>query len=250
MILYKRDEGFTLVELMLAMAFVGMLLVAIAVTSMNIVTTYTKGLTVREVNQVGRTISEDIQRTIATSIPFNVEPKTGQPTDPIDSRYVENRALDGEVYGGRLCTGAYTYVWNYGKVQELADPGGSGREPAPNKYIDSDEVIRLVKVNDIGGVLCANMSQGVDSAQAEDLLLAGDRNLAVQQLTVRSDSRDEASGQALYSITLVIGTNDQEQVNAANATCRPPNEGSGFEEFCAINQFNIIARAGNRSGSL
>lgn len=242
MIQRKRNHGFTLVEMMLAMAFVGILLVAIAMTTIHIMTTYTKGVTVREVNQSGRTIVEDMQRTIATSTPFLISPaKTGIPTDEADVRYV---VQDG---GGRLCTGAYTYAWNYGNTAELS---GATATPVYNVYSDSDDEIRLVKVSDAGGLLCADMTRDIERGQAKDFLVAGDRNLAVQELMVSPGVADEASGQALYAINLVIGTNDQDQIDASNGTCLPPSEGSGFEEFCAINQFNIIARAGNRSGSL
>lgn len=242
MIHHKQTVGFTLVELMLAMAFVGALLLAIAVTTMQIMGTYTKGLTVREVNQVGRTITEDIQRTIASSTPFEVSPaKTGAASDPVDSRYVTRPG------GGRFCTGAYTYAWNYGKTKELS---GATSTSVYNTYDDSDDEIRLVKVSDAGGALCVDAGMQITKAQTKELLSAGDRNLAVQQLTIWSGTRDDASGQALYAVNLTLGTNDQQQLNADNTACLPPSQGSGSEDFCAINQFNIIARAGNRSGSL
>lgn len=242
MIQKYRNSGFTLVELMLAMAFVGMLLVAIATTALHIMNTYTKGLTVREVNQAGRTISEDIQRTIATSVPFKVDPaQTGQPSDELDSRYV---IRDG---GGRLCTGSYTYAWNYGFTQQL---GGGTATNVYNVYADNTEQIRLAKVSDAGGALCTDPGASIEYAKAKELLAAGDRNLAVQKMVVTSSTRDDASAQAIYALDLTISTNDQTQLNPSSTACLPPSEGSGNEDFCAINQFNIIARAGNRSGSL
>lgn len=237
-------KGFTLIELMLAMSFVGILLVAIAMTSMQIMSIYNKGITIREVNQVGRAISEDMQRTIAASTPFEVAPKTGDESDPDDSRYVVQEG------GGRLCTGAITYAWNYGNTKELS--GDEGRPSVYNTYQGGGDVIRLVRVNDPGGLLCIDMTEQIPREHATELLLEGDRNLAIQKLSVSAESagRDDASGQALYAIDLVLGTNDQEQINASTITCLPPDEGSGSEEFCAINQFSIIARAGNRAGSL
>lgn len=239
---HRVQKGFTLVELMLAMAFVGVLLVAIAVTAMHMMHTYTKGLTIREVNQAGRTITEDIHRSIATSTPFKVNPaKTGASSDDINSKYVTRPG------GGRLCTGAHTYAWNYGGTRELS---GATATNVYNIYDDGDDIIRLVKVSDAGGALCLDTEQEIPRAQAKELLSAGDRNLAVHRLTVRSDTEDAASGQAMYSVDLVLGTNDHTQLTAGSTKCLPPNEGSGNEDFCAINQFNIIARAGNRSGSL
>lgn len=238
-----KKTGFTIIELMLAMAFVGALLLTIALTSMQVMGIYARGLTIREVNQAGRTITEDIQRTIAASSPFSVVPKTGAINDPADSKYVTRSG------GGRLCTGAHTYAWNYGRSRELADPSDTSRVSAHNRYTNG-EVIRFVKVSDAGGRLCTDPTQQIEAGDARELLSSGDRNLAVQQLTVVEGTRHDASGQALYAITLVIGTNDQAQLDSSNTTCLPPSEGEGGENFCAINQFTIIARAGNRSGSL
>lgn len=248
-------RGFTLIEMMLSMSFIGMLLIAIAATSMQVMSVYTKGMTIREVNQAGRLISEDMERMIATVPPFKVIPaKTGDASDPpeaADSKYVTR---DG---GGRLCTGNYTYAWNYGKTKELS---GDGSLPnAYNKYTDSTDVVRFVKVRDSGATLCADTNKQIAHAAATELLISssvadpskvGDRNLVIQQLIIGEGSRHSVSGQALYSISLILGTNDQTQLNATATNCLPPSQGSGNENFCAINQFEIVARAGNRAGSL
>lgn len=247
----KQAAGFTLIELMLAMAFVGALLVAIAVTTMQIIGTYTKGLTVREVNQAGRTITEDIQRTIAMTAPFKVAPiKTGAASDAADSQYVRRPG------GGRLCTGSYTYAWNYGLTKEL---GGTSSTTAYNLYDGGSEVIRLVKVGDTGGTLCVDPSQRIPRTRAKELLPAGDRNLAVQEFTIKQGASDEVSNQAIYAIALTLGTNNTSDfmvLNPSNTECLTPKtsteggQASDNNNFCAINEFNIIARAGNRSGSL
>jgi hypothetical protein len=236
MIRGKQAAGFTLIELMLSMAFVAMLLVAIAGTTTEIMHIYTKGLTIREVNQVGRTISDDMQRTIATTAPFKVAP-----ANQSDSKYITKAG------GGRLCTGAYTYAWNYGKTKELS--GNSSQPSAYNRYKSSRGTIRLVKVSDAGGLLCANPSAAVPDDQAKELLVAGDRDVAVQRFSVIAGSRDDASGQALYAVSFTLGTNDQTQLNATGTACLPPSAGSGSEDFCSVNQFDIVVRAGNRPGS-
>lgn len=238
----KQTAGFTLIELMLAMAFVAGLLLVIAGTTIQMMGTYAKGLTIREVNQAGRSISDDIQRTIATSTPFTIEPaKTGGTSDDSDSMYVRRPG------GGRLCTGAYTYAWNYGNTQQLS---GATATQAYNTFTDDDTVIRLVKVADAGGVLCINPSQMIQRGISKELLSGGDSNLAIQSFSINLGAQDEASGQALYALQLILGTNDQSQLNATSTTCLPPTQGTGAENFCAINQFDIVARAGNRSGSL
>lgn len=241
---HRNAVGFTLIELMLSMAFIGALLVVIAMTTIHIMGTYTKGLTVREVNQAGRTISEDIQRTIAASTPFRVSGGAG-------SQYI---VRDG---GGRLCTGAYTYAWNYGNTIEFE---GNSSNHIYNSYTDADgdELIRLVKVSDAGGTLCLDPERQIVKSQAKELLSAGDRNLAVQApLTVSSSARNDTSGQAIYAISFILATNNREDwtiLEPLNTSCTAPKqmdaENGGNENFCAINQFDIIARAGNRAGSL
>lgn len=235
-------KGFTLVELMLAMAFIGGLLIIIAMTTIQIMGTYARGLTIREVNQAGRTISEDIQSVVTSAAPFVIDPiKEGETSDTSDSMYVQRQG------GGRLCTGSYTYAWNYGNTEDL---GAETTIQAHNTYSDSEDVIRFVKVEDTGSMLCVNPSQQIQREHAKELLPAGDSNLAVQGFTITVGSWDDISGQALYAIKLILGTNDQAQLDATSLTCLPPIEGEGRENFCAINQFDIVVRAGNRSGSL
>lgn len=91
-----NKRGFTLIELMLAMTFVSALLLAIAMTVIQISNVYTRGLTLKEVNQAGRTISTELKRGISQSAPFAVP----------GPKYVV------QPWGGRLCVGQYSYIWN------------------------------------------------------------------------------------------------------------------------------------------
>lgn len=224
---HANQKGFTLIELMLSMTFIAVLLVAIALTTIQISTIYTKGITLREVNQVGRTVSEELQRNIASSAPFALE-----------SRYIER---DG---GGRLCLGKYSYAWNYGK----AIRGGAGAPIVVNKYTDNSAV-NFVKVSDPGASLCSDedMELKIQKDKAGDLLSSGDRDLVIHDFTIAETKRDDQIGQALYAISMRIGTNDREQLTTNDTSCRPPSEGVGNEAYCAVNQLDIIARAGNES---
>ena len=60
-------------------------------------------------------------------------------------------------------------------------------------------------------------------------------------------SSDVDIGQALYAVTMTIGTNDQQQLVTNDTSCKPPAQGVGNEDYCAVNQFDIVARAGNKS---
>lgn len=231
------NKGFTLIELMLAMTFISVLLVAIAMTTIQISNIYNRGITLREVNQAGRALSVDLQRSIASSTPFDVTPKVDNSPATAASKYVVRGG------GGRLCLGSYTYAWNYGS----ALVGGQGAPAVYNKFTDGQSV-RFVKVADPSGVLCANPETNIQRGDATDLISSGDRDLALHRFTVAKTAEDANIGQALYAISMTIGTNDRAQLTTNDASCRPPAEEVGAEDYCSVNQFDIVARAGNRSG--
>jgi hypothetical protein len=228
----RDNKGFTLIELMLAMTFIAVLLIAIAMTTIQISVIYTKGITLREVDQAGRSVTSELQRAIASSSPFGVSDSA-----PGASNYVAWES------GGRLCIGSYTYVWNYG--ENISSGAGIF-----NKY-DDGSAVRFAKVSDPGASLCSEEGVGEDTipkASANELLSSGDRDLVLHKFSIKETQRDDTIGQALYAISMTVGTNDREQLTTNDSSCKPPSEGVGDEAYCSVNQLDIIARAGNRSG--
>jgi prepilin-type N-terminal cleavage/methylation domain-containing protein len=232
----RSQQGFTLVELMLSMTFISVLLLTIAVTVIQIGNIYNKGLTMRSVDQVGRVITSDIRRVISQSQPFTIENNYSV------QRHPESQI--GEPDGGRLCTGTYTYIWNYGK----------SLESPINIYESGEEVIRFVRVRDTGGEYCANPEKRVVFTDATELLSTGDQNLAVQSFAITELATDAAAGQALYRVVMEIGTNNQDaldqvvSLNTIDTSCRPPTDSQAQAEFCAVNQFEFTAQAGSKGG--
>lgn len=233
-----NNRGFTLIELMLAMTFIAILLLSIAITTIQISKIYNKGITLREVNQAGRSISDELQRSIASSVPFDVTPRVDDSPDTIASKYV---VRDG---GGRLCLGRYTYAWNYGS----SIAGESGAPAVFNKY-DNNTAVRFAKVDDPSAALCTDPTASIVRANATEMLASGDRDLVMHQFNITNSATDAATGQALYAISMVIGTNDGEQLATNDLSCKPPADGVGAENYCSVNQIDIIARAGNKAGS-
>ncbi|HZJ34457.1 MAG TPA: hypothetical protein VFD55_00355 [Candidatus Angelobacter sp.] len=234
----KRWKGFTLIELMLAMAFVSTLLVAIAMVVIQIGNIYNHGLTFKEVNQAGRSLASELQRSINQSPPFLIE--------GVNSRYIQQ----GD-WGGRLCLGQYSYIWNYGKAIYYND------ESNLNVYAgdDSSRQIRFVKVFDPNTSYCTETSKKIDPSNAVELVDVSQHDLAVHNfmISTKATAGDSKTGQQLYSIEFLIGTNNQnEQYDQAGLTyesgvaaCKSPNEDGADPSYCSINQFNIVARAGN-----
>lgn len=118
----RKQRGFTLIELMLGIGFVGSLLVLIALIIIQIMGLYNKGLTLKEVNEVSRVVVRDMQQSITSADAFRLQYlKDGMPTyaqtfkeavnPPGDNSEIDYYSNDA---GGRLCTGVYSYVWNTG----------------------------------------------------------------------------------------------------------------------------------------
>lgn len=222
------QRGFTLIELMLAMSGVAFLLLAIAMTTMQISNIYSKGVTIKSVNQTGRDLSDALQRDIKGSKPFDVADTA--------------KFLDTS-HGGRLCLGKYSYVWNYGAT---LDPSGS-----PDAIIyDNGAPVRMARVLDNGGQVCVNAAanQPIVRADATELLSGTDKlDLALHTFSITSSATDAAIGQALYSVSFTLGTSDQQAINTSDASCKPPNDNDSNWEFCAVNVFDFTTRAGNKS---
>lgn len=116
------QKGFTLVELMLGIAFVGSLLVLIALIIIQIMGLYNKGLTLKEVNEVSRIVVRDMQQSVSGADAFRLQyVKNDTPTYATTLQEAVNPGGNNsqvDYYsndaGGRLCTGVYSYVWNTG----------------------------------------------------------------------------------------------------------------------------------------
>ena len=103
-----RRHGFTLIELMLAMAFVSVLLLAIATIAIQAGKLYNRGLTLKSINQSGREIGDTLRRDF-------LQANAGKISGNANSAVVMVQA-GGADRSGRLCLGDYSYVWNVPKV--------------------------------------------------------------------------------------------------------------------------------------
>lgn len=238
----SREQGFTIIELLLAMTFVSVLLLTIAMTVIQISNIYNKGLTMKAVDQSGRSLSLDLRQTLAASQPFNT-----------DTAFRLQQANDGRgPGGGRLCTGLYSYVWNFGRTLS-ADPA---RSAPVNEYRANASILRFVRVRDTGGQYCADLGKQIEKDDATELLAGGDRDVALQSFSITKLAEDPTVGQALYRIVMQIGTNNQEaleqvdgeELNTMDSRCKPPSDASSLQDFCAVNKFDFTVQAGNKGG--
>ena len=236
----RTTHGFTIIELMLSMTFVSVLMVMIALTVMQIANIYNKGTTMRAVDQAGRSVSADIQTTVAASQPLDIGSDGNGGMNFRLQTHVGGDINNPD--GGRLCTGSYSYIWNT----------GSGLKNPVNRYAAIDDQIRLVKVRDTGALYCSDTTLSVNKSDATELLSSGDRELSIQSLRIVPAASDPITQQALYLVKLEIGTSDEASLsravtlNSIDTTCKPPSDKDSQQDFCAVNKFEFSVRTGTR----
>lgn len=163
MINFKNSkQGFTIVELMIAMTFVATLLIAIAIVTINIVTIYQRGLTLKAVNNVGRSLIEELTTSInsapavdTTSLCYHLAGGSdqigysGTAACIADHayRYVYDDRFDdtGRQYSGVFCTGNYSYIWN----TEYGLEGAGGNRTLSLRYRNQGGGIESISSNDM-----------------------------------------------------------------------------------------------------
>lgn len=230
---HNNAKGFTLIELMLSMSFIAVLLLAIAMTIIQIGTIYNKGIIAKDLNQTARQVSDDLSRTASQS---------NELTIGTDLRY--NSA------GGRLCFGGYSYVWNTARAIQINDDGLT-------RYIGRTNIPGFIKVPDVGRIYCSVNSVGgfvyedirsADVSQSQELLQEGDSKLGVQQLTIIPESvvRDTTTNQVLYTLNLILGTGNYTAMNATQSACLAPGEDGADPVYCTVQPFSIVLRTGSR----
>lgn len=204
--LRKRQEssGFTLVELMFATAFLAFMLLFIVTAMLQYMAVYNKGLTYKAINQTGRTVFEEVTRSIRVS-----------------------GADVGNVDEGRLCVGGQAYVWN----SPATAAGGEF-----NTYSGGDRIEGIIRLPDSTGQLC-NEESGplLPGAEDEQTVIASSR-VSVQKFIGQS-----ADNGALYHLEMVLGTSGANAPNntASGITCPPGRDG----QYCAVASFEThIAR--------
>lgn len=244
--LNKRTDrrGFTLVELMLAMGFVGSLLVIIALIIMQIMGLYNRGLTLKEVNQVSRTVVRDMQQSVAGVDAFELQYKdevTGEMKEAETLSDLQGREVDyySNQAGGRLCTGSYSYAWNTGAALESYNPrligynaatstqeyGEDGRGPYPIQFVETGAhdrtPVRFVKTPDPNKALCRLTNEENVSERSRilgrpgeftNVLGAGNNELALYNFAIETQSNIDVTDTELtavstfYYIRMTLGT--------------------------------------------
>ncbi|MCA9334576.1 hypothetical protein KC953_00355, partial [Candidatus Saccharibacteria bacterium] len=251
---------------MISMTFVSMLLIVIAFTAIQIINIYNKGLTMNRVAQAARAMNADFHRTLSDSGALDLSKSTFLclqlaaggclELNPHDPPPAPN---DSRLFGGRLCTGVYSYIWNYNKKKNEID----NDILRVNSYTTSDSsMIRLVRVDDNGGKYCAKPGLDINPSGKTEIL-SDTGGLAVLGFSIEDISLDPSDTEAvrsssLYHIVMEVGTDNPNALKlndfrdpSRDPSCKPPSDDSnGLRNFCAVNRIDFTVLAGNNGGSI
>jgi type II secretory pathway pseudopilin PulG len=240
----NKQQGFTIIELTLAMTFISFLLLGIALTIIQIGAVYNQGALAKEINQVSRDINNDLNRTISAA---------GSLT--LANDYVLRPSATAPA-GGRLCLGTYTYIWNYAKALDTSNVNVTKYLAGPDGETPTSP-IRLVKVPDPGKLYCVKTGtaftypniRSVDTPKSQELLQAGDRELGIHNFAfispVPASATDASTGQQIYSLTYTIGTSGISALNTNQTACLAPSIANADPLYCNVQKFSLVVRAGN-----
>lgn len=175
----KSKKGFTMVELSITLAFIGMLLITIAIITTNIVSIYQKGMTIKAVNSVGRSLIDELTSAINTAPSVDTTSLCNSlAPNNVDAcvkdhafSYIFHASKDdvtGKQYNGIFCTGYYSYIWNtyYGETAEQS-------HTLKLRYLNTNgEVIttnapRLMRVEDRNYRVCSAVMNSSGNYQSE-----------------------------------------------------------------------------------
>lgn len=227
------NPGFTVVELMLAIGFISVLLLSVAMVAIQAGKMYNRGIVMRTVNQSGRTISDSLRRDFLQSSATKIV-RSNNPVILVRE--------GGEVRSGRICLGQYSYVWNGASAIDNPEVRTSGSGVVRS----GGQAINLARVVDENATLCQETSgtypSEIDPVRVTHLLrpiTGADVAIAVHHFTAERVVTTDQS-ESLYKLSFTLGTSAVAELQ--DNTCRPPDDDQANFTFCAINNFEMIVR--------
>lgn len=223
-------QGFTLIELTIALAFLSILLIAILTLTLASGKLYVKGMTNKTVNQSGREIQDIVRRDFLAA----------------DASDIGNVLTEGSglSISGRICLGSVTYLWNTADI--LNDTSANGT--TYRIRLSTSTPIRFARVVDVNAELCVANPLGrfpvtIPTTLATTELLGGDgRDFAMYSMAINSISKRDKRG--LYEMKYTIGTNDQGTVESDDGyvRCKPDATATANFDYCSVTDFDMMLR--------
>ncbi len=265
----QDKKGFTIIELMLSMVFLGTLLVAIAILTIHIMGIYQKGLSIRSVSSMGRQLIDDFSRTVGGSPIVPVNPvdlnndKILQSNEisAAQANYFFSKSSNGVQRNGAFCTGSYTYIWNTAETYKNTSTSLKLRyTDADGNEVNDFSDFKLIRIPDQDRQVCKEYQSNGGSSTIDargqnmtpiELINSDEADLILYDFTVFPATQNTITGQTFYSATFILatiegGVNIMDNGNfCGNDSNGQPSDYSHRTDFsyCAINKFNFAMRA-------
>lgn len=231
----KRTQGFTIVELSIAIAFLAVLLIAILTLTITAGRMYVKADTNKAINQVGRDIADTMRRDFLAIGMSKIAPVVN-----------ENSGVPTQA-SGRICLGGVAYVWN------TADLLNATSVPANNiKIKNSDGTpVKFARITRPQSAYCTPDGSGryitsIPNNESITELLSGD-GLDYALHIIKFTPLAKTGEKGLYEVNYTLGTNQPgttQTTGEGYIQCKPNNAVLANFDYCSVNDFDMIVRIG------
>ena len=268
-----NKKGFTLIELTIGIAFIGVLLIGIASIIMHMSSIYQKGLSLRAVNASGQQIIEDIEKALTSS--SYVADISRMDTDDdgylddaeskaaLDQYFFQALGEDGLQKYGAFCLANYTYVWNTAhtieagggvtingiryRLARFPDPTHLQCDKEPGVDGEGHQIVTIASGN---GADSINIVPKTTTAPVE-LIQKDEVDLALYDFNVIPATQSVTTKQAFVSISFILATLKGGVNIKANGDFCQGSDVSEYNDYdfdyCAVNKFNFSVRTGGNA---
>lgn len=234
----KRSDGFTLVELTIAIAFISVLMLAILTLTVSAGRLYIKGDTNKTVNQAGRDFSDTVRRDLLAA-------GMGTVTQTIT---INGGSVAAPLLSGRICLGTVTYLWN---TADLLNADIAGATSAKVTMGSPGEPVKFVRILRPQQSYCEMNALGkypmnIPSTESATELFDGTgRDYALYKMAFTPLAQRGDRG--VYRVSYTLGTNEPETTELdadGYIRCKTDNAVLANFDYCSVNDFDMLVRIG------
>lgn len=233
----KKQDGFTLVETTIAIAFLSILLIAILTLTITAGKMYIKGDTNKTINQSGRDFSDTIRRDLLSTGVGTISPQ------------ITVSGGNATTYSGRICLGTVSYLWNSADLLNSVSAVAKQSEVTVGTAKDP---VTFARVTNPQQSYCEVGPSGKypmnipSTERVVDLFGGTGRDYALYAMTIKPVAANGDKG--LYRIMYTLGTN-QSNTTRQDATntyrqCKTNDSLTADFNYCAVDDFDMIVRVG------
>lgn len=235
----RGSEGFTLIELLLVLAFMGSLLLLISASTIQAISIYNKGSAIKQINQAGRSLIEDINRLSGSGAEIDIE----------------DNGIAGCLRVGFTGGGGRVFLWN--SVER--GTGGVAPLAGDQKWMMNSTEISLVQSTqsaDTAAYCYLPNGPSPEILDADEMSPVLTRQVRILSVDIAKPS---GTGTSLKKIAFWIGTSDNSASGSDDVPGMRPTfdsatntwtcKGGTLGAFCSVSRFETVIYTPNTGGA-